>query len=219
MVPVLLLVSLSLASSDIPIDYGKGLEAYEANRFQEAKARFRSFLLSHKEHPLYPDGLYYYGLLEKDGEEAKKVFSYLVAQYPENRWAPDASFKTAQYYYAKGDMERAAHCFRKLISHYAESDCADSSRVWLRRMEGKEECKMWAVQVGAFQEHSNAKRTALKLKKIEYPVVLIRRKGTQSILWLVRVGYFYERGEALAAQRRLEETGYRTYLVEKPCKN
>jgi len=218
-VPVLLLITLSIASSDIPIDYRKGLEAYDADLFEEAKARFRSFLLSHKEHPLYPDGLYYYGLLEKDGEEAKKVFSYLVARYPDNRWAPHASFRVAQYYYAKGDMERATSCLRKLISLYAESDCADSSRTWLRRMEGKEECKKWAVQVGAFQDYTNARRTALKLKKIEYPVVLIKRKGTRSILWLVRVGYYHERSLALVAQRRLEEGGYRTYLVEKRCKN
>lgn len=219
MVLILLLVTLNFASVEIPVDYREGLEAYEANRFEEAKSSFRSFLLSHKKHPLYPDGLYYYGRLERDGEESKKVFSYLLARYPTNPWAPHACLMVAQYYYAKEDTEKAGSWFRNLISRYPESDLVDLSRSWLRRIERKKECKKWAVQVGAFHDYTNAERTAMNLKKVGYPVVLIKRKGTKTTLWLVRVGYYYERDEALIAQKRLEPAGYGTHLVEKRCKN
>lgn len=215
---LLLLIGLNFSSPDVPVDYEKGLEAYRANRYEEAKSHFRSFLLSHKEHPLYPDGLYYYGRLELDGEEAKKIFLYLFAHYPDNRWAPYACFMVAKYYYAKDDLERAGSWFRKVISNYPESDLVDSSEVWLKYIL-EEEGKKWAIQVGAFRDYSNAKTIGLKLKKLGYPVVLVKRKGSETTLWLVRVGYYYERGEALTVQERLEESGYRTYMVEKPCKN
>lgn len=219
MVPILLFIGINLAVSEVPIEYHKGIEAYEANRFEEAKSHFRSFLLSNRQHPLYPDGLYYYGRLEKNGDEAKKIFLYLFIHYPDNRWAPHSCFMLAKYYYAKDDLNKAGSWFKKLISSYPESDLVDLSKNWLGYIKRKIECKKWAVQVGAFQNYSNARKTAIRLKKLEYPVVLIKRKGSKTTLWLVRIGYYYESAQALIVQRRLEKKGYKTYLVEKQCKN
>jgi len=219
MVLLFLFISVSLAISDTPVEYEKGIEAYERGEFEVSRAHFRSFLLSHKEHPLYPDGLYYYGRLERDGEEAKKIYLYLVAHYPDNKWAPHACFMVAKYHYANEDFDTGGNWLRKLISTYPESELADSSRSLLRRMVRREDGKKWAIQVGAFKDYGNARRAVRNLRNLGYPVVLVKRKGSQTVLWLVRVGYYYERGEALAAQTVLEERGFRTYLVERPCQN
>ena len=219
MILVLLLVGLNLVGSEIPRDYRDGVAAWEANRFDEAKSHFRRFLLAHKDHSLYPDGLYYYGRLETDGEDAKKIFHYLFTHYPENQWAPHACLMLAKYHYSQGDLEVAAGWLRRLDSHYPESGIADASDRWFERLNCTKEEKKWAIQVGAFRDHDNAKRVAEKLKDLEYPVVLIRREGHEVILWLVRVGYYFDHDRAIAAQGGLEEAGYRTYLVEKQCRN
>ena len=72
----------------------------------------------------------------------------------------------------------------------------------------------YRVQVGAFNEKSNADNLAKKLEKAGYDALVVTVKQDSKVFYRVQVGAFNEKANADALAKRLENDGYDTIVVE-----
>ncbi len=81
---------------------------------------------------LYKEGL----LLEKRGQRDFAVFKYfsIIRNYPNSRWADEALFKIAEFYYQNKDYFNARGSFEAVITKYPQSAFAKEAKVYLERI-------------------------------------------------------------------------------------
>lgn len=72
----------------------------------------------------------------------------------------------------------------------------------------------YRVQVGAFNEKSNADNLAKKLEKAGYDALVVTVKQDSKVFYRVQVGAFNEKANADALAKRLENDGYDAIVVE-----
>ncbi len=75
-----------------------------------------------QEYPNNPSVLFLKGLLEKDGENAMRIFSKLYNTHPTSEYGDDAVMKVAEYYYAAGLYVQASDWLRKMPIYYSRSE-------------------------------------------------------------------------------------------------
>ena len=104
-------------------------------QFSQALDAFKQFIVE------YPDGRFaanaHYWLGElylvvspPDDEAARREFSLLLEQYPDNAKIPDALYKLGRIYFERGDSQRARQYLDRVVNEYADSG---SSAVKLAR--------------------------------------------------------------------------------------
>lgn len=78
---------------------------------------------------LYKEGLE----LEKNGKKDFAVFKYftITRNYPNSRWADEALFKIAEFYYENKDYFNARETFEKFIGQYPKSPLAKEAKAYL----------------------------------------------------------------------------------------
>jgi len=83
---------------------------------------------------LYKEGL----RLEEKGQRDFAVFKYfaITRNYPNSKWADEALFKIAVFYYENKDYFNAKESFEKLIKQYPQSGFAAESKQYLGNIAG-----------------------------------------------------------------------------------
>ena len=76
--------------------------------------------------------------LEKRGQRDFAVFKYfaITRNYPTSKWADEALFKIAVFYYENKDFFNAKESFEKLIKQYPQSSFAADSKQYIENIAG-----------------------------------------------------------------------------------
>ncbi|MDD5680069.1 MAG: tetratricopeptide repeat protein [Candidatus Omnitrophica bacterium] len=83
------------------------------------------------------DVLYKEGLeLEEEGKRDFAVFKYftITRNYPRSKWADEALFKIAEFYYEHRDYFNAKDSFERLITQYPQSSFVTESKKYLENI-------------------------------------------------------------------------------------
>ena len=117
-------------------------EAYRAayslvrsQQFSQAVEAFRQFLVDFPGGRYTPNAHYWLGELylvisPPDDESARREFTLLLEEYPENSKVADALYKLGKIYYDRGNRERAREYLERVVNEYGDSG---SSAVKLAR--------------------------------------------------------------------------------------
>ncbi|MBU4376985.1 MAG: tetratricopeptide repeat protein [Candidatus Omnitrophica bacterium] len=90
------------------------------------------FLWADQADILYKEGLD----LEKGGKRDFAVFRFftITRNYPNSRWADEALFKIAEFYYENKDYFNARETFEKFIDQYPRSPLAEKAKAYLEEI-------------------------------------------------------------------------------------
>lgn len=105
-------------------------------KFDEAVSAFNNFLLEYPNGAYAPNAHYWLGELylvldPVNLELSRQSFQLLLDLYPENNKVPDASFKLATVYFAKGNAERAKAMLESVIATYPNQPVAELAKKFL----------------------------------------------------------------------------------------
>lgn len=105
-------------------------------KFDDAVAAFNDFLLDYPNGAFAPNAHYWLGelylVLEQPNLElSRQSFQLLLDLYPKHNKVPDASFKLATVYFAKGNAERAKTMLETVISTYPKQPVAELAKKFL----------------------------------------------------------------------------------------
>lgn len=118
--------------------YEKAYNAYAENRFDEAMALFKEFLLRYPKHELADNAQYWIGEIYydmKDYPNAIIAFKDVLARYARASKAPDALLKIGYCYVALNDPANARIYFRKVIKNYPFSQTEVKAQAKLKELE------------------------------------------------------------------------------------
>jgi tol-pal system protein YbgF len=115
--------------------YRSAYALVRGQKFNEAIAAFKGFLVSYPSGKYAPNAHYWLGELylvitPQDLESSRQAFTLLLEEYPDNSKIPDALYKLGKVQYMKGNRDRAKEFFDRVISEYGSSN---SSAVNLAR--------------------------------------------------------------------------------------
>ncbi|MDG0979111.1 MAG: tol-pal system protein YbgF [Halieaceae bacterium] len=105
-------------------------------KFGDAVVAFNDFLLDYPSGAYAPNAHYWLGELHlvldpPNLELSRQSFQLLLDLYPKNNKAPDASFKLATVYFAKGNADRAKTMLESVISAYPKQPVAELAKKFL----------------------------------------------------------------------------------------
>ncbi|MGB0189153.1 MAG: tol-pal system protein YbgF, partial [Aequoribacter sp.] len=105
-------------------------------KFDDAVASFNEFLLDYPNGAYAPNAHYWLGelylVLEQPNLElSRQAFQLLLDLYPQHNKVPDASFKLATVYFAKGNVERAKTMLEAVIATYPKQPVAELAKKFL----------------------------------------------------------------------------------------
>jgi len=105
-------------------------------KFDDAVVAFNDFLLDYPNGAFAPNAHYWLGelylVLEQPNLElSRQAFQLLLDLYPKHNKVPDASFKLATVYFAKGNTERAKTMLESVISTYPKQPVAELAKKFL----------------------------------------------------------------------------------------
>ena len=105
-------------------------------KFDDAVVAFNDFLLDYPNGAYAPNAHYWLGelylVLEQPNLElSRQAFQLLLDLYPKHNKVPDASFKLATVYFAKGNTERAKTLLEAVISTYPKQPVAELAKKFL----------------------------------------------------------------------------------------
>jgi len=137
--------SLPITTPDAanPVADAKEEPAYLAARqlvydrkFDGAVASFNDFLLDYPNGAYAPNAHYWLGELHlvldpPNLELSRQSFQLLLDLYPKHNKVPDASFKLATVYFAKGNVDRAKTMLESVIVTYSKQPVAELAKKFL----------------------------------------------------------------------------------------
>lgn len=95
-------------------------------QFSQALDAFKQFLVDFPNGRFAGNAHYWLGELylvitPPDDESARREFSLLIDQYPDNAKIPDALYKLGRIYFERGDRQRARQYLDRVVNEYADS--------------------------------------------------------------------------------------------------
>ncbi len=105
-------------------------------KFDDAVLAFNDFLLEYPNGAYAPNAHYWLGELylvlnPPNLELSRQSFQLLLDLYPKHSKAPDANFKLATVYFAKGNIERAKTMLESVIATYPRQPVAELAKKFL----------------------------------------------------------------------------------------
>ncbi len=84
-----------------------------------------------KKYPDHPTVLFLQGVFARDADTALGFYEKIVANYGDSKYADNALFRIAQYYYSRKYYQKAADSFAYFIDHYPASRLNDDAQYLL----------------------------------------------------------------------------------------
>lgn len=171
--------------------------------------------------PSDPSVVFLDAVLTKDANEAIKIFSFYLQNFPNSKFADAALFRIFSYYYALGYYKKAESYFSQLKMNFSNSpylkvvdknipnvDEFDSIENQSKTIDEKpadqidsSEKIIFTIQVGAFLNSDNAIKLSEQLNAEGFSTEIISRIIGGSSLKIVTAGNFSSEDEA---KRKLE---------------
>jgi hypothetical protein len=204
-ISLLFLLTINVAGQGIDIsDY---LKKIESGKVEEVKEKLPELKMKY---PRDPSVLFLEGILTEDGKISVSIFSNVVSNYPQSRYADAAVFRIYSYYYALDKSQEASSWLDRLKKDYPTSPYIkiaeknnNLTQVNLKKDDTKlvnnQDSKIkykYTIQAGAFSNKENA--NALKKQFIDagYSSEIKEKTVAGALFQVVCVGKFMTEVEA-----------------------
>lgn len=190
---VFLISSINIFSQDPDIiPYLKNIER---GNIQEVKNKFPQLL---KKFPKSPSVFFLEGILADNSEQAVAIYSKLIRNYPNSKYADAALYRIYCYYYAVGNFLTAKSYLEKLKKEYPQSPYLD---IAIRNIPLKNNILI--------EDTSNNKNIISASSKE------INKEFSSNYKYTIQAGAFSELSNAKALKKQLENAGYSSTIEEK----
>lgn len=158
-ISLLFLLTINIAGQGIDIsDY---LKKIETGKIEEVKEKLPELKAKY---PHDPSVIFLEGILTENGKTSISIFSTVVNNYPQSRYADAAMYRIYSYYYALEMSPEAASWLGKLKKNYPSSPYIKIAEKNNKISDQKIKYK-YTIQAGAFSNKENA--NALKKQFID----------------------------------------------------
>ena|GEM_PF-19985 len=200
----------SIAEKD-KIYYILGTGLNKLGNYKQARGNFISLI------KIYPRSKYvslaelgiadsYY--LEEDYADASRWYENYVAKYPKSQGVATAYYRLAKCAQKQGSWQTAKNYYQKLKKEFPISFEAQWAAQAL-----SEEILYFTVQVGSFNNKSNALKLCDKLIRKGYDASILKSESGGKFFYRVRVGRLNKREKAEELARRLQAEGLPTNIL------
>ena len=189
-ISLLFLLTINIAGQGIDIsDY---LKKIESGKIEEVKEKLPELKAKY---PHDPSVLFLEGILTENGKTSVSLFSNVVNNYPQSRYADAAMYRIYSYYYALEMSPESASWLGKLKKNYPSSPYIKIAEKNNKISDQKIKYK-YTIQAGAFSNKENA--NALKKQFIDagYSSEIKDKTVAGTIFQVVYVGKFTTEEEA-----------------------
>jgi SPOR domain len=201
-ISLFLLLSITIFGQGIDIsDYLKKIESGKVEEVKEKLPELKT------KYPDDPSVLFLDGILTENGKTSFSLFSTIVNNYPESRYADAAVFRMYSYYYARDMFPEADIWLKKMKKDYPSSPyikiaeknihLSDQNKINQSNKNSDKKIKYnYTIQAGAFSNKDNA--DALKKQFIDagYSSEIKEKTVAGTLFQVVYVGKFNTEEEA-----------------------
>ncbi len=100
------------------------LKMIEQNQIEEIKTKLTTLK---RDYPDSPTPYYLEAFIEPDGDRAVALYKAFLARFSENQHVPNAKYKIAQYYFAKGSYHTALRYLGDIWEKHPDDKIADDA--------------------------------------------------------------------------------------------
>lgn len=115
--------------------YQSAYNLIKTQKFDQAISEFQSFTVKYSESALLPNAYYWLGelyMVKNMTEKAEQAFQKVIADFPENRKVPDASYKIGLVLARYGKMDQAKAQMELVLSRYPDTTAAKLADKYLK---------------------------------------------------------------------------------------
>jgi hypothetical protein len=204
-ISLLFLLTINIAGQGIDIsDY---LRKIESGKIEEIKEKLPELKT---QYPNDPSVLFLDGILTENGKSSVSIFSEVVNNYPQSKYADAAVFRIYSYYYAADMFPDAAFWLEKLKKNYSSSPyikIAEKNHllthVEIKKSDSKnvnsQDSKLkykYTIQAGAFSNKENANALKKQFVDAGYSSEIKEKTVAGTVFQVVCVGKFTTEEEA-----------------------
>jgi SPOR domain len=201
-ISLLLLLTINIVGQGIDInDYLKKIESGKIEEVKEKLPKLKT------KYPDDPSVLFLDGILTENGKTSVSLFSTVVNNYPESRYADAAVFRIYSYYYARDMFPEATSWLDRLKKDYPSSPyikiaeknipIVDKKKINQSNKNSNQKIEYkFTIQAGAFSNKDNA--NALKKQFIDagYSSEIKEKTVAGTLFQVVYIGKFTTEEEA-----------------------
>jgi hypothetical protein len=201
-ISLLLLLTINIVGQGIDInDYLKKIESGKIEEVKEKLPKLKT------KYPDDPSVLFLDGILTENGKTSVSLFSIVVNNYPESRYADAAVFRIYSYYYARDMFPEATSWLDRLKKDYPSSPyikiaeknipIVDKKKINQSNKNSNQKIEYkFTIQAGAFSNKDNA--NALKKQFIDagYSSEIKEKTVAGTLFQVVYIGKFTTEEEA-----------------------
>jgi hypothetical protein len=187
---LLFLLTINIAGQGIDIsDY---LKKIESGKLIEVKEKLQELKIKY---PNDPSVLFLEGILTENGKTSVSLFSTIVNNYPESKYADAAEFRIFSYYYAGGMFTEASSWLKRLKKDYPSSPYIKIIEKNDKRSNQNINFK-YTIQAGAFSNEDNANALKKQFVNAGYSSEIKEKTVAGTLFLVVYVGKFSTEEEA-----------------------
>ena len=189
------------------IDISDYLKKIENGKIEEVREKLPSLKTKH---PDDPSVLFLDGILTENGKTSVALFSTIVNNYPESRYADAAAFRIYSYYNALEMSEEAGTWLKRLKKDYPASPyikIAENNNIPTpvnpknndTKIVNSQDSKIkykYTIQAGAFSNKENANTLKKQFVDVGYSAEIKEKTVAGTIFQIVCVGKFTTEKEA-----------------------
>ena len=201
-ISLLFLLAINIAGQGIDIsDY---LKKIESGKIEEVKKKLSELKTKY---PDDPSVLFLDGILTENGKTSVSLFSTIVNNYPESKYADASIFRIYSYYYALEMSTEAATWLNRLKKDYPSSPYIKISEQNIPPPDQKNKSQSvikpdsqlkykFTIQAGAFSNKDHANTLKKQFTDVGYSAEIKEKTVAGTVFQVVYVGKFTAETEA-----------------------
>ena len=201
-ISLIFLLSINIFGQGIDIsDYLKKIESGKLKEVKEKLPELKT------KYPDDPSVLFLDGILTENGKTSVSLFSTIVNNYPESKYADAAVFRIYSYYFAREMFTEAATWLNKLKKDYPSSPYIKLSDQNIPPADQKDKIQYnkktdskikykFTIQAGAFSSKENANALKKQFMDAGYSSEIKEKTVAGTLFQVVCVGKFTTEEEA-----------------------
>jgi SPOR domain len=186
------------------IDISDYLKKIESGKIEEVKEKLPGLKTKY---PDDPSVLFLDGILTENGKTSLTLFSTLVNNFPESKYADAAVFRIYSYYFASEMFPEAANWLTKLKKDYPSSPYIKLTKQNMPPVGQKDNIQInkksdsllkykYTIQAGAFSNRENANSLKKQFTDAGYSTELKEKTVAGTVFLVIYVGKFISETEA-----------------------
>lgn len=223
---IILVIFLSIIAVSVGLTQDletKLLQLRERNKLHELRAKLE---LIKKKYPHHAVPYYIEAFIEKDGEQAIKLYKNFIKRFPQSHYTTNAKYKIAQFYFAKGLYHSAKRLLDDIITSHAGSAYADDAYYLMIRCfialglnnEAKTEIKNFIKNYPRSPYKKLANSDLTQLNKTSYKFSKdrsLKKIGSSLQNYTIQIGAYRDRNNAIKQMKTISNWEYPVEILTK----